>query len=126
MNQSINYLLKGDISGIQEYIFNTKSKGASKTLKAKSFFVQALAEMCIKLIEEEFGEQNVKLLYNGGGNFYLFVPQDKDKLKAIQKTIAQSLREDEIYVALSWTENLPDFVKTKQNLERKAITSSGK
>lgn len=33
------YLLKGDISGIQEFIFNVQSDGAAKTLKAKSYYV---------------------------------------------------------------------------------------
>lgn len=120
------YLLKGDISGIQDFIFNTKSKGASKTLKAKSFFVQALAEMCIAYMKHELGENNIYELYNGGGNFYLFVPKEDAKLKEIQTRISKSLCKDDIYVTLSWTENLPDFKQTKSNLEKLATQNKFK
>lgn len=117
-SQPNTYLLKGDISGIQDFIFNTKSKGASKTLKAKSFYVQALAEMAIKLIEYVFGGQsNITKLYNGGGNFYLFVPKNDDKLNEIQKQISEGLCKDDVYIILSWTENLSNFQDAKRNLE---------
>ena len=39
------YLLKGDISGIQNYIFDTTSKKAAQNLKACSFYVYVLTHI---------------------------------------------------------------------------------
>lgn len=77
------YLLKGDISGIQEFIFNVPGKGASRNLKGRSFFIQALTEIAEKYFEDIIGGKEV--LYNGGGNLFVYLDSTKDVLdKAIQ------------------------------------------
>lgn len=79
----IKYLLKGDISGIQEFIFNVPGKGASRNLKGRSFFIQALTEIAEKYFEDITGGKEV--LYNGGGNLFVYLNSTKDVLdKAIQ------------------------------------------
>jgi len=72
----MRYLLKGDISGIQEFIFNVKSKGAAKALKTRSYYIQLLGFMacdytCKKLPKAE-------LFYEGGGSFFITFESDKD------------------------------------------------
>jgi CRISPR-associated protein Csm1 len=49
------YLIKGDISGIQEFIFNVSSQKAAKTLKFRSSLIQTLAELCVTKIQQDFG-----------------------------------------------------------------------
>lgn len=82
------YLLKGDISGIQDFIFNVKSSGAAKSLKGRSFFIHALSLVGIAMVKQAFGEEQVIQFYNGGGNFYLFIRVgDKTLVPTLQKEI---------------------------------------
>lgn len=71
MAEEKSYLVKGNISGIQEFIFNVTSKGAAKTLKAKSFRIEMLGWMAEEVVKTYF--QNAISIFNGGGNFYLEV-----------------------------------------------------
>lgn len=110
------HVLMGDISGIQGFIFNVKSEGAAKTLKSRSFFVFALAELCIELLDEAM-PGNCLLFYNGGGNFYVFCKDIQEpELHAIQKTIQQELADTEIYLTLSYTALLADFGQSWRSL----------
>ena len=68
------YLLKGDLSGIQDFIFNVSSKKAAKSLKSRSFYVQIVGDLALKFIESDITDLDdfsCEVLYNGGGNFYL-------------------------------------------------------
>ncbi len=60
MTNRTNYLIKGDVSGIQEFIFSTTSKGAARTLKDRSWYVQMLCEVCGEKINEMF--ENVQCI----------------------------------------------------------------
>ena len=58
--------VKGDLSGIQDYIFDVVSKGAAKSLKARSFRVQAMSMMAVDYLLGEYGLSPANVLYNGG------------------------------------------------------------
>ncbi len=64
-----SFLVKIDLSGIQDFIFNVKSKGAAKDLKAKSFYVMALTEVVLSIFKKRFGD-SYELLFDGGGNAF--------------------------------------------------------
>lgn len=115
-------LLHGDVSGIQDFIFNVRSEGAAKTLKARSFFVQALATLCINMIEDRLGEENCLLFYNGGGGFSVFCKNLSEETFAdLQKTIQSDLQDMEIYLTLSRAElDAQDFSKTWNRIRRTA------
>ncbi len=72
--------IKGDISGIQEFIFDTESKGAAKALKARSLRIQAMAFMAVDYLLKELKVSPANLLYNGGGSFYLIAPRSMEKV----------------------------------------------
>jgi len=100
------FYIKGDVSGIQDFIFNIKSKGASKALKARSFVVEQIAELCLKYIQDEL--KDCELLYSGGGNFYLFIKGSNiseeiltQQIDSLQSKINQELLYQEIYCAIS-------------------------
>jgi len=101
-------LVGGDISGIQDFIYQVTSEKALKGLRARSFYLQLLSEIMARKILNEFGLSEINLLYCGGGNFYLLIPQIKEseeKLAAIQKEIDEILlkaHKGKLAVIISW------------------------
>lgn len=75
LKKKVFCLLKGDISGIQDFVYDITSKGAAKGLKGRSFYLAMLAEVVAEwlLREEELPLTN--LLFSGGGHFYLLLPE---------------------------------------------------
>ncbi|NTW63604.1 MAG: type III-A CRISPR-associated protein Cas10/Csm1 [Chlorobiaceae bacterium] len=85
-------LIGGDISGIQKFIFNVPSKGAAKTLKARSFYVQLFADLCAQKVLQALDLKPANLLYNGGGRFYILAPKSQEvQLVKCRNEIMQSL-----------------------------------
>lgn len=79
-------LVKGDVSGIQDFVFDTKMDGALKALKAKSFYVSFLLDTIARYILKEENMPICNLIYNGGGHFYLLMPRYfMDKLPQYQQ-----------------------------------------
>ena len=99
------YFLKGDISGIQEFIFNVKSEGAAKSLKGRSFFIQVLSLIGIEMVKDAVGADNVEVFYNGGGNFYLIVKGiTATQIQSLQATIDETCHERNFHLTLSMIE----------------------
>jgi CRISPR-associated protein Csm1 len=67
-------LVGGDFSGVQKFIYTISSKGALKTLRARSFFLELLAEHVVSKLLEEMRLPRANVIYNGGGRFYLLAP----------------------------------------------------
>ncbi|MBC8525236.1 MAG: type III-A CRISPR-associated protein Cas10/Csm1, partial [Chlorobium phaeobacteroides] len=98
-------LVSGDISGIQDFIFNVPSKGAAKTLKARSFFVQMLADVCVQKIQDTLDLKPANLLYNGGGQFYFLVPKCRAQdLNDCKEDIARALIDEELFLSIASVE----------------------
>lgn len=96
--------IKGDVSGIQDFIFNITSKKAAKSLKTRSFRVQVLAKLAIQYILEKFKLYKANLLYDGGGNFYIFAPASKEaEMAELKKYFAKELLEDDLQIHLGFT-----------------------
>jgi len=114
------YLLLGDLSGIQEFIFNVKSEGAAKTLKARSFFVHALSELALAALDEAM-PGDCLLFYNGGGNFYVFCKKlEETTIANVSQILQKELATEELYLTLCHTPLLPDFAETWKNLHQTA------
>jgi CRISPR-associated protein Csm1 len=85
-------LIYGDISGIQNYIYNdvyTKDKIAKK-LRGRSFYVSLLGDTISRYLVDELNLYIPNLLYNGGGHFLLLAPNNSDiksKLSELEKKI---------------------------------------
>lgn len=83
-------LVKGDISGIQSYIFNVLSqKGkVAQRLRARSFFIQMISEIAAHKIIHYFNLSLCNIIASAGGNFYILLPNVKDapdRLKILQR-----------------------------------------
>lgn len=68
------YLVMGDLSGIQDFVFGISARGALKGLRARSFFLEMLLVHTVELLLEGTGMGQDNVLYVGGGNFALLLP----------------------------------------------------
>lgn len=101
-DHTYQYFLKGDISGIQDFIFNVKSEKAARVLKGRSFFVQIISEVCIELIKNSIKNGDIREFYNGGGNFYLFTNDVVyQNINLVRKKINAYFKQKELYLTLS-------------------------
>ena len=97
LNEPIIKLVMGDISGIQEFIYSIKSKGALKNLKGKSAYIQMLSELVAVSILKNNNLTNANIMFVGGGNFYLLLPANVDiesESKRVSKILYNELKTD--------------------------------
>lgn len=84
-NASPYLLVYGDLSGIQNTVYTISSKGALKSLRARSFMLELLCEhICYELITEYFGKYKDNLenvVFSGGGSFCLLLPNNETEKK---------------------------------------------
>lgn len=99
-------LLKGDISGIQDFIYTITSKGVAKGLRGRSVYLQLLTEAVVSWILRRLNLSFVNLLYQGGGHFMLLLPLSAEsKLAMLQGELAKKILDihgTDLYVALGW------------------------
>lgn len=120
-------LIGGDISGIQDFIYNISSKGAAKSLKGRSFYLQLLTETIAKYILKKLNLPITNILYAGGGHFYILSPKVVDEqLNELQKEIAIILLENhrgDLHVILDWmsisAKDFRDFTRSWTNISDK-------
>lgn len=88
-------LLVGDLSGIQNYIFNITHVGAggvAKRLRARSFQLNMFSEIISHKILHEFNLPVTNILMASGGKFYILLPALKDseeKVNFIRQEVDQ-------------------------------------
>lgn len=92
-NQKICTLIKGDISGIQNFLYQIVSKGASNQLRGRSFYLQLLTEAIAHWVLRQFDLPITNLLLASGGHFYILAPysEAKEKLDKLRQTLSQKL-----------------------------------
>lgn len=71
-------LLLGDLSGIQNFIYTIDSRGALKILRSRSFYLELLTKSIAHEICENLDLSSANVLYSGGGNFLLLLPDNED------------------------------------------------
>lgn len=100
--QNEEYLLvKGDFAGVQKFIYSNidtsetgNTKGLSKRLRGKSFYVSMIADMVAEEFVGSLGLQQANIIYSGGGHFILLVQKNAaEKLKAISQKVNEFLLE---------------------------------
>ena len=98
------YLVEGDISGVQRFIYTLTSKGVAKGLRGRSFYLQLLNEAIARYILRELNLPITNLIYVGGGHFYLLIPpREGERLYRIQQTLEELLlkhHDGALYLAL--------------------------
>ena len=83
-------LVGGDLSGVQRFIYTISSKGALRSLKGRSFFLELLTEHVVDRLLEETGLTCCNVIFTGGGHFYIVaanVPATREALKKVRREI---------------------------------------
>jgi len=90
-NEQRYLLLGGDLTGIQNYIYNISHKGASKSLKGRSFFLQQLSESISRWMvsEENFDLSQANILYSSGGKFYILAANTDTTINKISDLLLE-------------------------------------
>ncbi len=80
-------LLGGDVSGIQNFIYNIHNNKAAKSLKGRSFYIQLLTDAIIRRIifDPEIDLNWANVIYAAGGKFYLLLPNTERVKKRLSE-----------------------------------------
>ncbi|MDZ7400515.1 MAG: type III-A CRISPR-associated protein Cas10/Csm1, partial [candidate division KSB1 bacterium] len=81
------YLVGGDISGIQQFIYSVTSEHALKGLRGRSFYLQLISEAVAKSILDKFELTAANVLYIGGGHFFLLLPKKETMVDELNEII---------------------------------------
>lgn len=76
-------LIGGDLSGVQKFIYTISSKGALKSLKGRSFFLELLTEHVVDRLLEDMQLTRCNVIFTGGGHFYVIGPNTKAAKQAV-------------------------------------------
>lgn len=112
------FLVSGDLSGIQPFIYTIPSKGALKSLRGRSFYLDVLLENLADEILGACGLSRSSRLYAGGGHFYLLLPATKEVdafLASFEEQTNQWLLErfgSHLYLALGWATGTKAEIKS--------------
>ena len=128
-------LLKGDISGIQKFLYRIQSEGASRELRGRSFYLQLLTEAIALWILRQFDLPITNLLLASGGHFYLLLPyrEAREQIDALRAEIAKKLwsaHREELSVVLAGipvrAKNFDHDPKKKPDNENKPFSDKWK
>ena len=107
--ENVYLLVSGDMSGIQDFIYTIPSKGALKSLRGRSFYLELLLENVVDEILSALHLSRSCLLYTGGGNFYMLLPNTPPVVQVLQE-YAEAVNNwfiehfgSRLYLALAWT-----------------------
>ncbi|VEJ34613.1 CRISPR-associated protein Cas10/Csm1, subtype III-A/MTUBE [Aedoeadaptatus ivorii] len=102
-------LVSLDMSGIQKFIYRIIKKGALKSLRARSFYLDIMLEVIVDEILARLDLIRANLLYIGGGGAYLLLPnteETKRVLEAVQKEVNGWFMQEfstQLYLTLAYT-----------------------
>lgn len=103
-------IIGGDLSGIQNYIYQIVSKYASKNLKGRSYYVRLLSNVIVRYLLKQLGLYNANVIYNSGGSFYILAPNTqsvkgnlRQSIEVIEKNLFKA-HGTSIYVAIDYVE----------------------
>lgn len=82
-------LVSGKISGIDDFIYTVPSKGELKSLRGRSFYLEIMVEHLADEILTALGLNRASLLYTGGGEFYMLLPNTSEADKILKQAKAK-------------------------------------
>ena len=105
IEDNLALLVGGDISGVQEFIYTITARGATPTLRGRSFYLQVLTDALARYTLRRLALPVTNLIYAGGGSFFLLArPCDAERLPGIQREISRIFLQQhrgDLYVAVT-------------------------
>jgi CRISPR-associated protein Csm1 len=100
-------LIGGDIPGIQDFVYTITSRGAAKSLRGRSFFLQLAGDAIIRRILREFNLTPANVVYAAGGNFMILGQAGlESRLQALRAQFETALLEQfsgDLAICLAWS-----------------------
>ena len=92
-DRNISALIKGDISGIQNFLYHVLSDGAANQLRGRSLYLQLLTEAIAHYVLKQFDLPITNLILASGGHFYILAPysEAKEQLDTLRQKISEKL-----------------------------------
>lgn len=87
-------LLSGDISGVQDFLYDIVGRSAAKSLKGRSFYLQLLSTSILQRFLDDLDLYEGNVIYDSGGSFNLIVPNTeahRQKIKELKEDISNKL-----------------------------------
>lgn len=81
--EKIFQLFSMDLSGIQDFIYTVSSKGALKSLRARSFYLEIMMEHMVDELLDAVDLTRANLIYSGGGHCYILFPNTEETKRQI-------------------------------------------
>lgn len=125
MAENAFLLFSCDLSGIQDFIYTTGVKGALKTLRARSLYLEIFLEHVMDELLEKVGLSRANLIYTGGGHAYALLPNSESCLQILhdfKQNINSWLLEEfdtDLYLACAWTETSGNVLCNKKEGKEK-------
>jgi CRISPR-associated protein Csm1 len=93
-NDKKAFLLLGtDLSGIQKYLYQIKSKYAAKNLKGRSFMLHLIMTGVAKKILDELDMYQSNMIYNSGGTFFMLLPNTPEVAQKLNQIFEEVEKE---------------------------------
>ena len=120
-------LIEADMSGIQDFIYTIPSKGALKSLRGRSFYLEMLIEHIADELLEQAGLSRANLLYTGGGHFRILAA-NTDTMKAVLQSAQDKINDwmlkkfgTALYLQMAWQEISADELRGEGSGMRNAL-----
>jgi CRISPR-associated protein Csm1 len=99
-------LIAGDLPGIQDVLYTITAKGAAKTLRGHSAYLQLLSDALVRLLRRRFDLPQANVVFSGGGNFLIAAPEDVvDEIEGWRRGINEkllALHRGALSLAMAW------------------------
>ncbi|MEJ5201162.1 MAG: type III-A CRISPR-associated protein Cas10/Csm1 [Anaerolineales bacterium] len=99
-NEPVALLVRGDVSGIQDFIYRlnrpqAETEHIAKRLRGRSFYLQLLTEVVVDWILQTVGLPESCAIFVGGGKFDLLLPlKAQDELEKLKTQLSDWLLEE--------------------------------
>lgn len=120
-NTSSFLLACADLSGVQKFIYDISSKGASKALKGRSFYLQLLIDAVLDSVLTANNLSTANIIYSSGGKSFFILPNTdevKQKFHELRREIQQEIFKRHnltLYICMDYVE--VDISKTTNIFE---------
>jgi len=121
-------IIKGDINGIQKFIFKIKNpqlarKETSKRLRGRSFVIQLLSYATLRYILDKLSLSNTSIFIDAGGNFEIIAPNTNKNKELLSEALIQINNElmkkfnGDLRVTLAFKEVRTNEIKKYEHIE---------